>query len=58
MTHLQEDHANDLAQYDADGEKAAHIPAYCSVLQEPTASLAGKLNDRPDVVTVAILGYN
>jgi hypothetical protein len=57
MTHLQDDHANDLAQNEADGEKAAHMPAYRSVLQEPTA-LAGELNDRPDVVTVAILGYN
>jgi hypothetical protein len=58
MNHPPNDHANDLAQNDADGEKAAHAPAYRSVLQEPTASLAGKLNDRPDVVTVAILGYN
>ena len=58
MTNLQNDHASDLAQNDADGEEAAHVPSYRSVLQEPTASLAGKLDDRPDVATVAILGYN
>ena len=58
MNHPQNDHANDLAQNDADGEKAAHAPAYRSILQEPIASLAGQLNDRADVVTVAILGYN
>lgn len=32
--------------------------SYRSLLQEPTAFLVSSLNDRPDVATVAILGYN
>jgi len=32
--------------------------SYRAVLREPTVSLAGNPHDRPDVATVAILGYN
>ena len=35
-----------------------YVPTYRSLLKEPTASLAGNPNDRPDVETAAILGYN
>ena len=58
MTHSQNSQAGDLKQSDADRGKAVHVPSYRSVLREPTASLAGNLNDRPDVATAAILGYN
>lgn len=58
MTHLQNDHANDLAQNDADGAKAVHVPSYRSLLKAPTVLLAGNQSDRPDVANVAILGYN
>ena len=34
------------------------VPPYRSLLQEPTVSLARNPNDRPDVASVAILGYN
>ena len=34
------------------------VPPYRSALQEPTVSLARNPNDRPDVASVAILGYN
>jgi hypothetical protein len=42
-------------------ECAASTPVkqpYRSLLQEPTVSLARNPNDRPDVASVAILGYN
>ncbi|ACC75820.1 hypothetical protein PPMP20_17280 [Paraburkholderia phymatum] len=58
MTHSQNSHVVELTQTDADGEKAAHVALYRSILQEPVASLAGNVNDRPDVATAAILGYN
>ncbi|WP_218883758.1 hypothetical protein [Burkholderia guangdongensis] len=35
----------------------ARLSSYLAALQEPTASLVGQ-GDRPDVATVAILGYN
>jgi hypothetical protein len=38
----------------------SHIPMqmYRAALQGPVASLASSPGDRPDVATVAILGYN
>ncbi|MBU9517569.1 hypothetical protein KTE45_03720 [Burkholderia multivorans] len=35
----------------------AHVTSYQAVLQEPMVSLVGSV-DRPDVASVAILGYN
>ena len=39
-------------------QKTANLPLYRSVLQEPTVLLAGNSNDRPDVATAAIPGFN
>ncbi|RQS09848.1 hypothetical protein DIE07_15485 [Burkholderia sp. Bp9002] len=36
----------------------ARVSSYQAVLQEPMVSLVGSAGDRPDVATVAILGYN
>ncbi|MBN3819779.1 hypothetical protein G3N57_25660 [Paraburkholderia sp. Se-20369] len=36
----------------------ARVSSYQAVLQEPMVSLVGGTSDRPDVATVAILGYN
>jgi hypothetical protein len=59
MTNPQKSYTDDPSQIDADGATVAvRVPSYRSVLQEPLASLAGNLNDRPDVATAAILGYN
>lgn len=48
----------ELTQRNAEKAGAIYKPPYWSVLREPTASLAGNPNDRPDVATAAILGYN
>ncbi|MBN3796619.1 MULTISPECIES: hypothetical protein [Burkholderia] len=34
------------------------VTSYQAVLQEPMTSLVGNTIDRPDVASVAILGYN
>ncbi len=38
--------------------RESHTKLYRSILQEPTAFLVSSVNDRPDLATVAILGYN
>ena len=38
--------------------RESYVPTYRSLLKEPTVLLAGNPNDRPDVATAAILGYN
>ncbi|RQS71551.1 hypothetical protein DID96_12515 [Burkholderia sp. Bp8963] len=43
---------------DAGDAEVARVSSYQAVLQEPTVSLVGSPIDRPDVATVAILGYN
>lgn len=58
MSNPPKSYTNDPSQIGADGATAARAPTYRSALQEPLASLAGNLNDRPDVATAAILGYN
>jgi hypothetical protein len=49
----------EMQQADADSAgEAVRVSSYLAVLQEPTVSLVGGAIDRPDVATVAILGYN
>lgn len=38
--------------------KARRASAYAKLLEGPIGSLAGQAMDRPDVQSVAILGYN
>ncbi|AQH05153.1 hypothetical protein A9R05_39820 (plasmid) [Burkholderia sp. KK1] len=35
-----------------------HGSVYAFALEEPTISLIGKTNERPEVAYVAVLGYN
>jgi len=58
MTHPENNSAHVRTQVGADATKSSYSPTYRSVLQEPTVSLSGNPNDRPDVATAAILGYN
>ncbi|MEM5389496.1 hypothetical protein VSR68_38955 [Paraburkholderia phymatum] len=58
MTHPENSHAQERMNRDAKTANEAYTPSYLSVLREPTASLAGNPNDRPDVAMAAILGYN
>ncbi|MGU7785193.1 hypothetical protein [Burkholderia sp. PU8-34] len=48
----------DAACDDAGNADDVRVSSYQAVLQEPTVSLVGSQFDRPDVATVAILGYN
>ncbi|KAG8149993.1 hypothetical protein [Burkholderia catarinensis] len=43
---------------DAGAPEEARVTSYQAVLQEPMTSLVGNTLDRPDVASVAILGYN
>ncbi|AOI89385.1 hypothetical protein NUV26_34640 [Burkholderia pseudomultivorans] len=43
---------------DAGTPDDARVTSYQAVLQEPMMSLVGSTSDRPDVASVAILGYN
>ncbi|KVD89836.1 hypothetical protein WS63_00795 [Burkholderia stagnalis] len=45
-------------QDNAGAADEARVSSYQAVLQEPMVSLVGSTSDRPDVATVAILGYN
>ncbi|HKT63401.1 hypothetical protein [Burkholderia sp. 22313] len=38
--------------------KEVHVSSYQAAMQEPMTSLVGGTIDRPDVASVAILGYN
>jgi len=58
MNHPENNHAEEDICRDAETVSTIFTPAYRSLLQEPTVSLARNPNDRPDVVSVAILGYN
>ncbi|MGS0895617.1 hypothetical protein ACVBGC_24270 [Burkholderia stagnalis] len=44
--------------FDEPAPDVAHVTSYQAVLQEPMVSLVGSTSDRPDVASVAILGYN
>ncbi|QCP49072.1 hypothetical protein FAZ95_07675 [Trinickia violacea] len=37
---------------------AASVTPYSTAMKAPTSRLIGSVSDRPDVATVAILGYN
>ena len=45
-------------QYETNAKRTIHVPSYRSALQGPVASLTSTSSDRPDVASVAILGYN
>lgn len=45
-------------QKETPSKREAYVPPYRLLLREPTVLLAGNHNDRPDVATAAILGYN
>ncbi|MGU7771974.1 hypothetical protein ACV229_17615 [Burkholderia sp. MR1-5-21] len=49
---------DDFADAAGDDADDVRVSSYQAVLQEPTVSLVGSQFDRPDVATVAILGYN
>ncbi|SEK08919.1 hypothetical protein [Paraburkholderia diazotrophica] len=58
MNYPENSHAQERMHRDANKANAAYTPSYLLALREPTVSLAGNPNDRPDVATAAILGYN
>jgi hypothetical protein len=58
MNYPENSHAQERMDRDANTANEGYMPSYRLVLQEPTVSLAGNPNDRPDVATAAILGYN
>jgi len=45
-------------EYQTNVKRTVPTPTYRSALQGPVASLASSPGDRPDIATVAILGYN
>jgi hypothetical protein len=46
------------AMDEAGAPEESRVTSYQAVLQEPMTSLVGNTIDRPDVASVAILGYN
>ncbi|MBN3824418.1 hypothetical protein G3O00_12445 [Burkholderia sp. Ac-20384] len=46
------------AMAEAGAPEESRVTSYQAVLQEPMTSLVGNTIDRPDVASVAILGYN
>jgi hypothetical protein len=51
-------HAQQPVQLDVAVPNGSYVSSYRLLLLEPTVLLAGNLNNRPDVATAAILGYN
>jgi hypothetical protein len=49
---------DDPAMDEAGAPEEPRVTSYQAVLQEPMTSLVGNTIDRPDVASVAILGYN
>lgn len=58
MNHPKSSQAKEHMHRDANPANETYQRSYLSALKEPTVSLAGHSNDRPDVATAAILGYN
>ena len=58
MNHPKSSQALEHVHRDAKTANETYLRSYLSALKEPTVSLAGYPNDRPDVATAAILGYN
>ncbi|CAG9216905.1 conserved hypothetical protein [Paraburkholderia sabiae] len=57
MTVAEKSQKQSPAQH-IDHENPNAVTSYLLALREPTVSLACSSNDRPDVATAAILGYN
>lgn len=58
MNHPEISNPQNGQRHDADGMGETYVASYRLLLNEPTVSLAGNPNDRADVETAAILGYN
>ncbi|MFP3549687.1 hypothetical protein SB861_03095 [Paraburkholderia sp. SIMBA_049] len=58
MTGPKDSHAIERGKAVENAMKDTFRPLYWSALREPTVLLIGSLNERPDIATAAILGYN
>jgi hypothetical protein len=58
MFYPESTYAQEPVKQETASTSAKYVSAYRLLLLAPTVILAGNPNDRPDVASAAILGYN